>query len=196
MFCFADDQLPSLDQAENKRTRNEIRRELGTKLADPDAAFDANFHWFQGLPNYFNYRGQSFNEVGSKIESLHDFDIAVIDLSWWGDNKLPHGPHHQDNVGTQLIRRLAEIGRDRGLKIPVIAYSRNFNNFELMSDVLDEGALPVPKSYDDIGYRALYSAIRHLARIDEVGEHHDAAKGASTFSSAMPTRIQTLPSGW
>lgn len=154
MFCFADDQLPSLDQAENERTRNEIRRELGTKLADPDAAFDANFHWFQGLPNYFNYRGQSFNEVGSKIESLHDFDIAVIDLSWWGDNKLPHGPHHQDNVGTQLIRRLAEIGRDRGLKIPVIAYSRNFNNFELMSDVLDAGARRFPS-------RTTTSAIAH-----------------------------------
>ena len=181
---FADDQLPSLDQAENERTRNEIRRELGAKLADPDAAFDADFHWFQGLLNYFKIKDlqiigvRSFDEARSKIESPHDFDIAVIDLSWWGDNRLPHGPHHRDNVGTQLIRRLAEIGHDRGLKIPVIAYSQNFkSNFELMSDVLDTGALPVPKSYDDIGYRALYSAIRHLARIYEVGEHHDAAKG-------------------
>jgi len=61
---FADDQIPSPDQAENERTRNEIRRELGAKLIDVDSAFVADFHWFQGLLEYFkikrfaNYRGQ------------------------------------------------------------------------------------------------------------------------------------------
>jgi hypothetical protein len=181
---FADDQLPSPVPIENERTRSEIRRELGAKLSDFDAAFDDDARWFRGLLDYLEtsrnlqvIRVRSFDEASNKIERPQDFDIAVVDLSWWGDAKLPIGSSNRENVGTRLIERLSEIGRDRGLMIPVIAYSQNFkSDFELMSHILDMGALPVPKSYDEVGYRALYSAIRHLARICRVSERLDAAK--------------------
>lgn len=182
---FADDQLPSPVPIENEQTRSEIRRELGAKLSDFDAAFDDDARWFQGLLDYLEtsrnlrvIRVRSFDEASNKIERPQDFDIAVVDLSWWGDAELPTGSSNRENVGTRLIERLSEIGRDRGLMIPVIAYSQNFkSDFELMSHILDMGALPVPKSYDEVGYRALYSAIRHLARICQVSERLDAPKG-------------------
>jgi hypothetical protein len=45
--------------------------------------------------------------------------------------------------------------------------SQNFSeDFELISTVLERGALPVPKNYKDreLGYRALYAAVQYLTR--------------------------------
>ena len=50
---------------------------------------------------------------------------------------------------------------------PIISLSQNFSDdFELISTVLERGALPVPKNYKDreLGYRALYAAVQYLTR--------------------------------
>jgi hypothetical protein len=52
-------------------------------------------------------------------------------------------------------------------KVPIISLSQNFtNDFELMTTVLERGALPVPKNYRDrtLAYRALHAAVRYLTR--------------------------------
>ncbi len=174
---FADDQLPSPIDSENEQTRREIRRELADKpgIDDIDAAFDEDFAWFQALLDYLErtkhlqvVRARSFGDASNKLERPEDFDVAVIDLSWWGDASLPPGRQHRHNCGLDLIEGIAERRRRGGPYIPTIALSQNFkDDFELMATVLELGALPIPKSYDaqGLGHRALFAAIQHLARL-------------------------------
>jgi CheY-like chemotaxis protein len=190
---FADDQLPSPVDADNERPRHEIRRELGNRpgIKDIDAVFDADFEWFVGLLDYLEKskhvhvtRVASFAEACSRIERPEEFDLAVVDLSWWGDATLPPGRQHRHNRGLELIDRLAKRRRDGRQSVPVIALSQNFrDDFELMSTVLDMDALPVPKFYDKLGYRALYSAIQHLARLSPAEEPAGAASRTKLFIS-------------
>jgi hypothetical protein len=97
---FADDQFPSLNQVENERTRNEVRRELGAT----DAQFEADFQWFQDLIDYLKRKGvevisvRSFHTACDEIENPDKFDVAVIDLSWWGDVSLESGRQSRENV--------------------------------------------------------------------------------------------------
>jgi hypothetical protein len=177
---FADDQFLSRDQLENESTRNEIKRELDKT----DAQFEEDFGWFESLISYLKRKGveiigvRSWHKACAEIQNPANFDVAVIDLSWWGDASLDSGRSNRENVGRELIERLSKIRRDDGSMIPVIAYSQNFmTDFELMSDILNMGAVPVPKSYDQVGHRALYSAIQHLAKICRVSERPDATKG-------------------
>jgi hypothetical protein len=169
---FADDQLPSSDPAENEQTRNEIRRER-PDIQDLDRAFDDDFRWFTGLLDYLERtKGlrvvpvRSFSEASARIEDKADYDVAVVDMSWWGDARLPPGRRARHNRGLDLLKRLAEL-QAAGAAVSTIALSQNFkDDFELMSTVLDLDALPMPKSYDvhGLGYRALYAAIDHLAK--------------------------------
>jgi hypothetical protein len=174
---FADDQLPSPIDSENEQTRREIRRELADRpgIKDIDAAFDEDFAWFQALLDYLErtkhlhvVRARSFIDAKQKLERLDDFDVAVIDLSWWGDASLPPGRQHRHNRGLDLIEQIARGRRSGGAFIPTIALSQNFkDDFELMATVLEMDALPIPKSYDARGlcHRALFAAIQHLSRL-------------------------------
>jgi hypothetical protein len=192
-ILFADDQLPSPIDAENERTRNELRRELANRpeIEDINKAFDEDFQWFNGLLDYLEktkhvrvIRAASFGEACSRLENPQEFDVAVIDLSWWGDATLPPGRQHRHNRGLELLERIAACRRASGKPIPTIALSQNFrDNFELMSTVLEMDALPIPKAYDRLGYRALFAALQHLARLSLLEIPEQGHTGVRLFIS-------------
>jgi hypothetical protein len=181
---FADDQLPSDDPVENERTRSEIRRER-PDIADFDRAFDEDFAWFEGLLDYLRKtKGaqviaiRRFADALAAISRTDDYDVAVVDMSWFGDASLRPGRAERHNRGLDLVDRVAELQK-KGAHVAAIALSQNFrDDFELMTTVLQRGALPVPKSYEEVGHRALYAAIEYLAKIS-----------AEARASASPVKL-------
>lgn len=171
-ILFADDQLPWDSDADNQRVRAEIRREFAVAKpdVDVDTAFAEDLAWFTGLLAYLEQtkgetviRVRHFDEAAKRLAQAQDVDVAIVDLSWWGDTDLPPGAASRQNRGLKL---LSGDQADTAARVPMIVLSQNFSdNFELMSTVLERGALPVPKNYQakDLGYRTLYAAVQYLA---------------------------------
>ena len=172
-ILFADDQVPSDSKEENDRTKEEIRREFAVAKpeVDVDTAFADDQEWFTGLLGYLRQtKGETvvcvrhFDEAKRRLENPRGLDVAIVDLSWWGDSSRPRGADARHNAGLELL--LASNGENVP-KLPIISLSQNFSgNFELMSTVLERGALPMPKNYQEreLAYRALYAAIQYLTR--------------------------------
>jgi hypothetical protein len=172
-ILLADDQVPWDTPAENERTKAEIRREFRVAKpdVDVDTAFADDYAWFTGLLAYLEHtkgetviRARTFEEAKKRIDNPSGLDVAIVDLSWWGDYTLPQGESHRHNRGFEL---LATAGDGSRSKVPIVSLSQNFSSdFELMSTVLERGALPVPKNYQarDLSYRALYAAVQYLTR--------------------------------
>ncbi|MEN0063296.1 MAG: toll/interleukin-1 receptor domain-containing protein [Myxococcota bacterium] len=172
---FADDQLPWPTPEENDRTKAEIAREFSQEESrrhkDVDTAFAEDHGWFSGLVDYLEKtRGaevtlaRTFDEAFAKLGEPWNYDVAIIDLSWWGDYTLPQGRGARHNRGLDLL----DANRKNRLGLPLLCLSQNFKtDFELMGTVLQRGAFPMPKSYDDVGYRAIYAALDYLSRAHE-----------------------------
>lgn len=171
-ILFADDQVPWDTDADNLRTKEEIRREF--TIAKPDVnvddAFDEDFRWFSGLLTYLEktkgetvIRARTYGKAKEYLDNPRSLDVAIIDLSWWGDYSLPPGEFERHNRGLKLLPG----GVDVDPSIPIVCLSQNFSDdFELISTVLERGALPVPKNYQtpELGYRALYAAVQYLTK--------------------------------
>jgi hypothetical protein len=172
-ILLADDQVPWDSSTENDRTKAEIRREFATARPDLDVdkAFAEDYAWFTGLLGYLEHtkgetviRARTLSEAKRHLENPRGLDVAIVDLSWWGDYTLEQGARYRRNRGLEL---LAVAGGATRCKVPIISLSQNFSeDFELISTVLERGALPVPKNYKDreLGYRALYAAVQYLTR--------------------------------
>jgi hypothetical protein len=172
-ILLADDQIPWDTNAENLRTKAEIRREFA--IAKPhinvDVAFEDDYRWFSGLLVYLErtkgekvIRARTFKEARQHLENPRGLDVAIVDLSWWGDYTRLQGASERENCGFELLPDALDVKRS---EIPIVSLSQNFSNdFELMSTVLERGALPVPKNYQapELSYRALYAAIQYLTR--------------------------------
>lgn len=121
-----------------------------------DVAFDDDFVWFTGLLAYLEQtkgetviRARTFDEARQHIENPRNLDVAIVDLSRWGDYTLPQGAPHRHNRGLKLLAGAADVNRSN---VPIVSLSQNFSdNFELMSTVLERGALPVPKKLSSSG---------------------------------------------
>lgn len=171
-ILFADDQLPWDADSDNDRVRAEIRREFAVvkPWLDVDTAFAEDKAWFTDLLAYLEQtkgetviRVRSFDEARARLARPQDLDVAILDLSWWGDATLPPGAAARRNRGLKLLPD-ASAGTASG--VPIVVLSQNFiDDFELLSTVLERGALPVPKNYQAkaLGYRALYAAVQYLA---------------------------------
>ena len=171
-ILLADDQVPWDTDEENERTKAEIRREfaIAKPNVDVDVAFPKNFAWFNGLLAYFErtkgetiIRARTFNEAKRHLKNPRDLDVAIVDLSWWGDYTLRRGASKRHNRGLKLLQVAADVTRS---KTPIVSLSQEFStDIELMKTVLDLGALPIPKNYDarKLCYRTLYAAVRYLS---------------------------------
>ena len=133
-------------------------------------------------------------------DTLHkrdDFDVAVIDLSLSGDAPLPPGKRH--NVGIELLEILEKQNEEYEGYKPVLAFSQNFEKEpSLMSLVLNQGALPVPKTCTDTGYEALSSAIFYLAKVRPPGSKTEdpvVAAARVNKSSAIAVALITAVVG-
>lgn len=172
-ILLADDQVPWDTDAENQRTKAEIRREFAVVKPhiNVDVAFQDDYGWFTGLLAYLEQtkgetviRARTFEEARQHLDNPRGLDVAIVDLSWWGDYTLLPGPSQRHNRGLKLLPEAVDAKRS---KIPIVSLSQNFSDdFELMSTVLERGALPVPKNYQarELGYRTLYAAVQYLTR--------------------------------
>ena len=97
---FADDQLPYDQTEQNSSVKDAILKEIGDKLPvankDPELAISNDFAWFQGLRQRLDERfevvpARTFADATAKLHRRDLFDIAVIDLSWYGDAQIPSG---------------------------------------------------------------------------------------------------------
>ena len=173
---FADDQLPydqtDRDSSVKEAIINEIGDELRAKNEDPEVVYSRNLKWFQGLRQHLDERfkvipARTFAEAKDALHRREEFDVAVIDLSWFGDAKCPG---KRRNIGIELLEDLQKENSEYPDYKPVLAFSQNFEGDPLlMRLVLDSGALPVPKIYTETGYEALASAISFLAKVRPPG---------------------------
>jgi hypothetical protein len=198
-IIFADDQMPHDDVARDAAVKEEICKEFeshrGRDRASTAAAFEDDFSFFQGLLDYlYSEKGvqiirvRSFGEMQRLLSSYDPrrvkdeqrIDVAIVDLSWWGDKDLPSGPRGRHNRGYELLDCARRRFDEDGVFIPTIAYSQNFYDTpSIMGEVLRRGALPIPKinRRDDdekkrrMGYEALFSAIEHLKGLHPLNEH-------------------------
>lgn len=163
---FADDQIPSSSDAENERCREELRRELSSKLQNFEAAYQEDFAWFTELVRHLSVdmgfkllTARSFSKAKEQAQRRDEYDVAVIDLSWTGDPGL--APGEKRNAGLEILRLIAEGNRSTGKYKPSIAFSQNYpKDPELFAQVLETGALPIPKDYTSTGHRSLAAAIK------------------------------------
>src|SRR5215813_1088736 len=93
-ILFADDQVPWEAEEDNQRTKEEIRREFAVAKpdVDVDVAFENDRRWFAGLLEYLEQRKrekvvrvQTFKKARQHLKNPRDLDVAIVDLSWWGD---------------------------------------------------------------------------------------------------------------
>jgi len=207
---FADDQWPYDQTEQNADVKDAILKEISDKLRaankDPELAFSNDFAWFQGLRQHLNERfevvpARTFADAKAALLERNKFDIAVIDLSWYGDAHLPSG--QRENAGLKLLDFLQDQNdKDQGYK-PILAFSQNFEkDLQLMSLVLEKGAFPVPKMYSDTGYQAIASAITYIAKVRPPGSKaEDPAIAAARVNkttaivAALITGILGLISG-
>jgi hypothetical protein len=163
---FADDQIPSPNDAENERCREELRKELSGKLQNFEAAYQEDFAWFTELVRHLAVdmgfklvTAKSFAKAKEQAQRRDEYDVAVIDLSWSGDPSL--APGEKRNAGLEILRLIAEGNRSTGRYKPTIAFSQNYQKDpELFAQVLETGALPIPKDYTSTGHRSLAAAIK------------------------------------
>ncbi len=166
-IVLADDQIPWGVESKDKLVKGEILTQIGDRLIrkgkDPEKCYDEDYVWFQKLVNYLETKFEAmyireYEEAERIFASPGDFDVAVVDLSWTGDPS--RGDKPRENIGLKLLEKLKKSKK----KIPVIAFSQNFEkDRELMSSVLEHGALPLQKHYDETGHQALASAIKYVA---------------------------------
>lgn len=170
-IVLADDQIPWNVESKDKLVKEEILAQIGDKLRekgkDPGECYEEDKAWFQKLVNYLETKFEAtyvreYEEAERIFENGNEFDVAIVDLSWTGDPSREGKT--RDNIGLKLLEKLAHLDK----RIPVIAFSQNFEkDRELMSSVLEHGALPLQKYYDDTGCQALASAIKYVALKDK-----------------------------
>jgi hypothetical protein len=208
-ILLADDQAPSDFKHETERTKEEIRREFAVvrPTLDIDKAFADDDDWFNGLLRYLTQTkgetvvcARTFEDAKQRLANGRVLDVAIVDLSWWGDYTLPQGASHRNNVGLKLLAASRDGNRP---KLPIISLSQNFSgDFELMSTVLERGALPMPKNYQarELAYRALYAAIQYLTRDRHrsgvevfISHAHDDKQLAEQLVTAIDLGLQVPP---
>jgi hypothetical protein len=113
-ILLADDQVPWDTAVENERTKAEIRREFAVAKpeVDVDAAFADDYAWFTGLLAYLEHtkgetviRARTFEEAKQRIDNPRGLDVAIVDLSWWGDYTFRKEPHIATIVDSSFLRR-------------------------------------------------------------------------------------------
>src|SRR5262245_50005244 len=174
-ILLADDLVPGGTDDENEKTKEEIRREFAVakhkQKVNVDKAFADDFAWLTGLLTYLEaesgervIRVRTFEKAKQLINKPRDqdLDVAIVDLSWWGDVTLDQGAECRENRGLELL----EATPDYRPKVPIIALSQNFTkHFGLFTKVVELGAFPVPKHRKrKLAYSALHAAARYLTR--------------------------------
>jgi hypothetical protein len=102
---------------------------------------------------------KSFAKAKEIAQTRDDYDVAVIDLSWTGDPGLAR--EDKRNAGLEILRLIAQGNRTGPTYKPTIAFSQNYaKDPELFAQVLETGALPIPKDYTPTGHRSLAAAIK------------------------------------
>src|SRR4029077_10809496 len=107
-ILLADNQAPWDSKHENDRTKEEIRREFAVVRPDLDVdkAFADDQEWFTDLLRYLRQTkgetvvcARTLDDARRHLENPRGLDVAIVDLSWWGDYTLPQGASHRNNVG-------------------------------------------------------------------------------------------------
>lgn len=180
-ILLADDQVPWDTSVKNDRTKEEIRKafkhfgpeEFGADF-DVDKAFAEDYKWFKGLLAYLDskntevVRVRTFKEAMRRIKNPRNWDVAVVDLSWFGDYTVRRVADRKGK-GKELL----EAANGSCSKVPVICMSQRFrSDLEHMSTVLELGAFPLPKDYKnpELSYRVLHAASQYLNHARWTGE--------------------------
>jgi hypothetical protein len=117
---MADDQYPSEREEDNELAKQDIIRfkeeELRAKGKDPELAVKEDRDRFCCLKEYLEDKLQyllvparHFGDAEKLINTRDAFDVAVIDLSWFGDARRGTGP--RKNIGLKLVEQLYEYNR-------------------------------------------------------------------------------------
>jgi hypothetical protein len=159
---FADDQVPeeSLPGEEMKATLKRQHPEW------PDEFIDGFAHTRQMVQvlrdaSYDVTVARTFSRTLQLIRQER-FDIAVIDLTWYGDASL-RGRDWQ-NAGWKISTALEEADKSaQRRETPQIIHSNRFRDDATLSiEAANRGKLPLYKGYDRAGYEALKATVKFI----------------------------------
>ncbi len=169
---FADDQIPWDKDADNEKVRQEIAKELAGKMPDVNVGYEQDKRWFAELIDSLTTQGvevspaRTYKEAERRIRESKDFDVAIIDLSWYGDRSRKWKSDEKKNAGLKLIDLMSKQNEHGDRYLPVIALSQNYKTQPLLvATVLEMDALPIQKDYSEVGHRTLAAAVKLLAKL-------------------------------
>jgi hypothetical protein len=171
-LLFADDQIPWDDEERDNRVLAEIKVEKAEYFKNRgktvESAYDEDREWISDLIQFLKTQlvpkceiitEQEYDSAKKRIENKEEISVAIIDLSWTGDYRLPRGK--RSNVGTELIHLLKSNNSDA----IVIAFSQNYSSQPaLMDKIVQMGAFPLQKTYTEVDKQALASVIAFFSK--------------------------------
>ena len=150
---FADDQIPWDKDADNEKVRQEIAKELAGKMPDVNVGYEQDKRWFAELIDSLTTQGvevspaRTYKEAERRIRESKDFNVAIIDLSWYGDRSRKWKSDEKKNAGLKLIDLMSKQNEHGDRYLPVIALSQNYKTQPLLvATVLEMDALPIQRS--------------------------------------------------
>lgn len=176
---FADDQIPAEDIPDI-----DIITVLKKKYPTAPPGFINAFlpvrHAVKTLRDgYYDVTVARTYEEAINYIKINHFDIAIVDLRWDADEKVPES--QSDNMGWAICDAIEEA--DKGTKLPPtfqIVYSSRFQSEpHLAIRAAQESKLPVFKSYNEAGSQAL------LATVNFIEKHLSYRSGEHSFDDAL-----------
>src|SRR5208282_633976 len=145
---FADDQIPD-DQIADE----DIQEIISQRYPQAQKGFITAFEKMRGIVKALRDRNCSVtvaNTYKRAMELAGDrhFDIAIIDLGWFGDDSLE--PSVKDSAGWDISNRIEQADKKLSPHQPTarIIYSSRFaSNPEISEKASKEGILPFFKVY-------------------------------------------------
>jgi len=176
---FADDQIPAEDIPDDN-----VIVVLKEKYPAAPPGFINAFlpmrHAVKTLRDgYYDVTVARTYEEAINYIKINHFDIAIVDLRWDADEKVPEV--QSDNMGWAICDAIEEA--DKETKLPPtfqIVYSSRFQSEpHLAIRAAQESKLPVFKSYNEAGSQAL------LATVNFIEKHLSYRSGQHSFDDAL-----------
>lgn len=161
-ILIADDQIPDESIPEEK-----ILEVIGSRYSGANPGFINAFAFMRKMVNRLRDSGlevDTCNEV-SQVEnmlSIHEYDIAIIDLGWYGDNHIKESERRFK--GWEIVDHI----QSSHPKLPVIMYSNRFlDNDDIAMGAAERKVLPIYKNYKDTCITNLIAAIKFIEKSNE-----------------------------
>ena len=149
-ILFADDQIP-----EDKIADEDIKRVVSQRYPQAQEGFILAFEKMRGIVKALRDRNcqvtvANTHSMAMKLAGGQHFDVAIIDLGWFGDDALDRSV--RDSAGWEIANRIVQADKKLSphqATARIIYSSRFASNPEISEKASKEGILPFFKVYSE-----------------------------------------------